>query len=176
MSPPAKRVRSTPSVANPRVSLITSVPAVPEPAKVEPLTPQKGVDGEKLNMAGSSSGHLVRRSTRTIVTSASNTSTSSKLNLSAYAYEGKAPGPVTPSPRKKPKLEHVSGTPLREIPSPDTGDSPKTPKSSKKPFPQLALDKPHAAPARWEEQYRLIERMRKGIVAPVDDMWVLFWH
>jgi endonuclease-3 len=48
--------------------------------------------------------------------------------------------------------------------------TPKTPKSSKKPFPQVALEKPHPAPARWEEQYRLIERMRKGIIAPVDDM------
>jgi endonuclease-3 len=37
-------------------------------------------------------------------------------------------------------------------------------------MPLPKLEKPHPAPARWEEQYRLIERMRKGIVAPVDDM------
>ena len=39
-------------------------------------------------------------------------------------------------------------------------------------MPQLALEKPHPEPPKWREQYGLIERMRKGIVAPVDDMWV----
>jgi endonuclease-3 len=47
-----------------------------------------------------------------------------------------------------------------------------TPKSSAKKLPQLALENPHKAPEKWEEQYRLIEKMRRGIVAPVDDMWV----
>jgi hypothetical protein len=39
----------------------------------------------------------------------------------------------------------------------------------------MSLAKPHPAPARWEEQYRLIEQMRMGIVAPVDDMYVLLF-
>jgi endonuclease-3 len=45
---------------------------------------------------------------------------------------------------------------------------PKT--TPKKALPLLALEKPHPEPAKWREQYRLIEHMRKGIIAPVDDM------
>jgi endonuclease-3 len=46
-----------------------------------------------------------------------------------------------------------------------------TPKTTpKKALPLLALEKPHPEPAKWREQYRLIEHMRKGIIAPVDDM------
>lgn len=35
---------------------------------------------------------------------------------------------------------------------------------------QLALDKPHPAPPRWEEAYSLIKAQRATIVAPVDTM------
>lgn len=83
-------------------------------------------------------------------------------SLKKYAFE---------SPSKRVKVEHNADA-LR---SPELvaleDDKPvkkKTP--SKKPVIQLALDKPHPAPKNWERQYELIEMMRKGIVAPVDDM------
>ncbi|WVO17159.1 hypothetical protein L204_104851 [Cryptococcus depauperatus] len=80
-----------------------------------------------------------------------------ELDIAKYKYQ-----PSTLSPRKKPKLEVG-----KEI---KAEGSPPTPKSAKKPIPLSALSKPHPAPANWEEQYRLIEQMRRGIVAPVDDM------
>jgi hypothetical protein len=58
-----------------------------------------------------------------------------------------------------------------------SGDALDTPGNGKgkekvrmKVLPQVKLDKPHPAPLKWREQYALIERMRKGIIAPVDDM------
>lgn len=87
------------------------------------------------------------------------------LDLSSYAYTP----PTSTPPRKRVKRENDPPA------TPGNDGKPKpaaTPQSGKKakPFPQLALDKPHPEPPRWREQYRLIERMRKGIVAPVDDM------
>lgn len=95
------------------------------------------------------------------------------LDLSRYAYN-----PITP-PRKRVKLEHSDidtkvrvQTPIRVKDENDISGRGRlpTPRSSSKKLPQLALDKPHKEPERWREQYRLIERMRRGIVAPVDDM------
>ena len=118
----------------------------------------------------------LRRSTRSSRASTSTIDTSVKaeppaspirsLDLSSYAYT-----PIATPPRKRVKREHDS----LSTPGADGDVKPAvTPQSGKKakPFPQLALEKPHPEPARWREQYRLIERMRKGIVAPVDDMWV----
>ncbi|ODN95282.1 endonuclease III [Cryptococcus wingfieldii CBS 7118] len=89
----------------------------------------------------------------------------SKLNVPKYEYK-----PATPSPRKKPRLEDAKAEPDVKIQA-----SPikrvATPRSTpKKPMPQTSLAKPHQAPAKWEDQYRLIEHMRRGIIAPVDDM------
>ncbi|WVQ75589.1 hypothetical protein IAR50_005217 [Cryptococcus sp. DSM 104548] len=89
----------------------------------------------------------------------------SKLNVAKYEYT-----PSTPSPRKRPRLKSV-----KTEPDVDRQASPikavATPRSTpKKPMPQTSLAKPHPAPAKWEEQYRLIEHMRRGIIAPVDDM------
>ena len=89
----------------------------------------------------------LRRSTRSSTT----------LDLSSDAY-------IPSTPRKKPK----SSPPPEPITPPPR--PPITPQSSSKKLPQLALDRPHPAPSRWQEQYRLIERMRAGIIAPVDDM------
>ncbi|KAK8861201.1 hypothetical protein IAR55_002020 [Kwoniella newhampshirensis] len=117
----------------------------------------------------------LRRTTRSSTTSnsdhASTIRGTSKFDLEKYRFQNQA-SPSTPSPRKKkPRIV----TPVKVEDAKDllvkVEDRPKTPKSaSKKPLPQVALGKPHPAPARWEEQYNLIERMRKGIVAPVDDM------
>lgn len=87
------------------------------------------------------------------------------LDLSSYAYTP----PVSTPPRKRVKREQ---DPLATPGTEGESKPATTPSSAKKskPFPQLALDKPHPEPARWREQYRLIERMRRGIVAPVDDM------
>ncbi|WWC60036.1 uncharacterized protein I303_102599 [Kwoniella dejecticola CBS 10117] len=100
----------------------------------------------------------------------------SKLDIAKYEYK-----PSTP-PRKRTKFSNSTTTTptivktenvdvdIEDSPNGSTS-TPKTPKSaSKKPFPKLSLDKPHPAPPRWEEQYRLIEHMRKGIIAPVDNM------
>ncbi|WWC69038.1 uncharacterized protein I206_102974 [Kwoniella pini CBS 10737] len=131
----------------------------------------------------------LRRTTRSIVSTNSKPSSSSssalqvkaepvspingkrsKLDMTKYEYK-----PSTP-PRKRVKTS-PNTTPIIvkllkvEIEDNPDGNGNKTPKStSKKPFPKLSLDKPHPAPPRWEEQYRLIEHMRKGIIAPVDNM------
>lgn len=86
----------------------------------------------------------------------------SKLDIAKYEYKDRIP-----SPRKRPRINDVAkeeevGTKTSPVKSP-----------AKKPLPQVSLAKPHAAPAKWEEQYRLIERMRRGIVAPVDEMYVV---
>jgi endonuclease-3 len=79
--------------------------------------------------------------------------------------------PPLSTPRKRVKKEDEPLTPLSEIKdSPRASGSGSAKKVKIKPLPLVALEKPHPAPARWKEQYRLIERMRKGIVAPVDDM------
>lgn len=88
------------------------------------------------------------------------------LDLSSYAYTPDVP--VTP--RKRAKIEPVDLEDAVQTPSSTRPNMPPTPRSSSKKMPQLALDKPHKEPDRWREQYRLIEHMRKGIVAPVDDM------
>lgn len=101
----------------------------------------------------------LRRSTRS--------STSLALHLSSYAYSpvnGTTSAPATP-PRKRIKVEPKPSTPLAR-----TSEGAPTPRSSSKKMPVLALDKPHKEPERWREQYRLIEKMRRGIIAPVDDM------
>ncbi|WVR04183.1 hypothetical protein IAU60_001183 [Kwoniella sp. DSM 27419] len=155
-------LRITRSAHNPRVTLITSTsgtdPSAQVTVKPEPRSPDQ---------PSSSSYTSLRRTTRALASASGSEaapSTDTKKDLARYALE-----PSTPSPRKKPRL----ATPLVKIePNIDDGSiaSPKTPRSSKKPLPLLALDKPHPAPPRWEEQYRLIEHMRKGIVAPVDNM------
>lgn len=113
----------------------------------------------------------LRRSTRSSTTTQSTSTTN--LNLSRYAYN-----PITP-PRKRiktePRHDHVEMELLVQTPMTKLKDDPDatatpTPRSSSKKMPQLALEKPHKEPDRWREQYRLIEHMRKGIVAPVDNM------
>ncbi|KAK4688175.1 endonuclease III, partial [Tremellales sp. Uapishka_1] len=101
-----------------------------------------------------STTHSLRRKTRS-------SDGAAKLDLSAYTYN-----PTTPSPRKKPKLE--PSTPVASASDLDTKPKPKS--ASKKPVIQLALEKPHPAPPKWEAQYNLIKRMREGLIAPVDDM------
>lgn len=89
--------------------------------------------------------------------------------LSAYAYQ-----PTATPPRKRVKVELEAEDELKpvKLEDEDGTTTPKSKRAKSKPMPVLALDKPHPEPPRWKEQYRLIERMRKGIVAPVDDMWV----
>ncbi|OCF34089.1 endonuclease III [Kwoniella heveanensis BCC8398] len=173
-------LRSSRSALNPRVTLITAdrAPSPPPLIKAEPISPSN-------KKPSTVSPHFtsLRRTTRSLANpTATRLSESTieeptnnhrkRLDVSKYEYT-----PTTPSPRKKPRLDITPIAVKRENgiagPSTPSGSaaSPRTPKSaSKKPFPQLALDKPHPAPARWEEQYRLIERMRKGIIAPVDNM------
>ena len=52
----------------------------------------------------------------------------------------------------------------------ETASTSQNASKSKKPSIKLRLEKPHPAPARWEQQYTLIERMRAKIVAPVDTL------
>lgn len=130
-----------------------------------------------LNGESSTSFTTLRRSTRSSTGAGTITPSSSttNLDLTRYAYN-----PVTPS-RKRVKVEPredvdnklLVQTPMTKIKDdPDASARPPTPRSSSKKMPQLALDKPHKEPDRWREQYRLIEHMRKGIIAPVDNMSV----
>lgn len=155
-------LRSTRSTANSKVTLITLDPPA-DTTKPEPHSPLSAPSESYISM---------RRSTRSTTTTTSidlqTPSTTSPnavagpsrtRDLSSYAYND----PSTP-PRKRVKVE------LEENVTPVTGATLKTPRSGKKPMPQLALEKAHPEPARWREQYQLIERMRKGIIAPVDTM------
>ena len=132
----------------------------------------------------------LRRSTRSLTSSS--TRPFNPLDLSSYASSSTpntksglttgASVPSTPGSSKrrvKDELRTPSSTKRArtkvkaEPPStpPPAGDEPVAPESSsQKALPLLALGKPHPEPPKWREQYRLIERMRKGIVAPVDDM------
>ncbi|WVF66948.1 hypothetical protein IAT40_001691 [Kwoniella sp. CBS 6097] len=171
-------LRSSRSALNPRVTLLTAdrASSPPPPIKAEPISPS--------TQKSTSSPHFtsLRRTTRSLVRTADPSASEApsqatdvvrkRIDVSKYEYT-----PSTPSPRKKPRLDASPIAVKQELgvagPStPLTSQaSPRTPKSaSKKPFPQLALDKPHPAPTRWEEQYKLIERMRRGLVAPVDNM------
>lgn len=136
-------LRSTKSVLNNRVAIITT-----DAVKEEPPSP-------KLTYTS------LRRSTRSSATVEGPVSPvrNSKLNIAKYEYKE-----ATPSSRKRQRIDDIVKE--EEV---ETKTSPiKSP--AKKPLPQVALAKPHSAPAKWEEQYHLIEKMRRGFVAPVDEM------
>ncbi|ORX36218.1 DNA glycosylase [Kockovaella imperatae] len=133
----------------------------------------------------------LRRSTRSVSTTSPASKTPLDLSKYAFASSSSSPKRVKKESPMTPTSAKTASTSTADASSPSTPRSskrarvklepmtpetsgierPPTPKSSsKKPMPLLALDKPHPAPPKWEEQYRLIERMRKGIIAPVDDM------
>lgn len=155
-------LRSARSNVDSKVTLITLAPD-----DVAPI--DSGQDTGTL--AKRSSFTSLRRSTRSTTVSTSTdlqtppqstspnavAGPSRSKDLASFAYND----PATP-PRKRVKVELDGGN--------TTPGTPKTPRSAKKPMPILALDKPHPEPARWKEQYALIEHMRKGIIAPVDTM------
>jgi endonuclease-3 len=159
----ADSLKRTTSTRNSRVTMITS--RTPPPVvKPEPASPSNAISDLEDRPTQVLTPSL-RRSTRSTPLGKNGDSSKTTLDVSSYAY-----APVTPSPRKRAKIEHIDVKP--ELKTPVKSERPilATPKSSTKKLPQLALEKPHKAPDRWEEQYRLIERMRKGIIAPVDDM------
>ncbi|KAL1409571.1 alpha,alpha-trehalase nth1 [Vanrija albida] len=148
-------LRASRSKADSRVSLISEVK--PEPA--------------------SGAFTSLRRSTRSTTREAEPASaSSSKLGLSAYAY-------TAPSPRKRAKIEpkdeplspvkHAKAKaededePLVKVAK---GEVAAAKKEKKQGQPLPARSKAHPEPARWYEQYQLIEKMRAGIDAPVDTM------
>jgi endonuclease-3 len=149
MAPPL--LKATTSTVNSRVSLISEVKAEPD-------------------LPSSSSYTSLRRSTRSTTRTADDETTTS-LNLSSYAFA--AP------PRKRVKLEPKTPSVKAEDDEPlvkleDT--TPILPSSGsatpKKGLPLAKRSKAHPEPAKWREQYALIERMRAGIDAPVDTMYV----
>lgn len=136
-------LRSTKSVLNNRVAIITT-----DAVKEEPPSP-------KLTYTS------LRRSTRSSATVEGPASPvrNSKLNIAKYEYKE-----ATPSSRKRQRIDDI----VKEEEVETKTSRIKSP--AKKPLPQVALAKPHSAPAKWEEQYHLIEKMRRGFVAPVDEM------
>lgn len=148
-------LRTTRSALNSRVSLITTDA---KPVIDEPDSPPR------------------RRSTRA----------AARLNLAQYAYKG------NDSPRKRAKVEAKAepasedetltdlDEPLTEVKGevkdeagPSTPRKAKATPKSKSGTPKMPMakrEKAHPEPARWYEQYQLIERMRAGIDAPVDTM------
>jgi endonuclease-3 len=164
MSDPLQRTQST---RNSRVTLITTKTPPRDLVKPEPSSPLNAIT----DIEASIPPPILRRSARSTPIAKNDQLSATTLDVSSYSY-----APVTPSPRKRAKIEHVDIKPDISIPFKSESKPPiGTPKSSAKKLPQLALEKPHKAPEKWEEQYRLIERMRKGIIAPVDDMCVLFY-
>jgi endonuclease-3 len=158
----SENLKRTKSSRNSRVTLITTGTPPRDLVKPEPASPLNAIT----DIVAFIPTPTLRRSARSTPNGKNGESSATTLDVSSYSY-----APVTPSPRKRAKLEHVDvkpdiGTPIKSEKKPSIG----TPKSSAKKLPQLALEKPHKAPDRWEEQYRLIARMREGIVAPVDTM------
>jgi len=158
----AESLKRTTSTRNSRVTMITS--RTPPPVvKPEPASPLNAISDLEDPLTHAP---RLRRSTRSTPIGKNGESSKTTLDVSSYAYS-----PVTPSPRKRAKIGHVDVKPDIKTPvQSENRPNMATPKSSAKKLPQLALDKPHKAPDKWEEQYRLIERMRKGIIAPVDNM------
>jgi hypothetical protein len=144
----------------------TSPLSPPPAATVESRTPTKPV----VTMIESVTP--LRRSTRGVKvepvtpeapeTSQSASKRSLIASLQKYAYD-------TPSKRVKVE-DNADALRSPELVALEDDKPVKKKTPSKKPVIQLALDKPHPAPKNWERQYELIERMRKRIVAPVDDM------
>jgi len=158
----ADSLKRTTSTRNSRVTMITSrtPPPVVKPEPASPLNAISDLEDPPTHAS------TLRRSTRSTPIGKNGDSSKTTLDVSSYAY-----APVTPSPRKRAKIEHVDVKPDIKTPvKSENRPTMPTPKSSAKKLPQLALEKPHKAPDKWEEQYRLIERMRKGIIAPVDNM------
>lgn len=156
-------LKRTKSARNSRVTLITTSTPPRDLVKPEPTSPLNAIT----DIEASIPTPTLRRSARSTPNAKNGESSAAAgLDVSSYSYT-----PVTPSPRKRAKIELVdvkpdNKTPIKSEKKPSIG----TPKSSSKKLPQLALEKPHKAPDRWEEQYRLIARMREGINAPVDTM------
>jgi len=155
-------LKRTKSARNSRVTLITTSTPPRDLVKPEPTSPLNAI----IDIEASIPTPTLRRSARSTPNAKNGESSTATLDVSSYSYT-----PVTPSPRKRAKTELVDvkpdiKTPIKSEKKPSIG----TPKSSAKKLPQLALEKPHKAPDRWEEQYRLIARMREGINAPVDTM------
>jgi len=152
-------LKRTKSNRNSRVTLITAQTPPRDIVKPEPASPLNAISDIE-------AAPTLRRSARSTPNVKDGQSSATTLDVSSYSYAS-----VTPSPRKRAKIELVDVKPdLRTPIKPESKPSIGTPKSSSKKLPQLALEKPHKAPEKWEEQYRLIERMRKGIIAPVDNM------
>ncbi|WVW79822.1 hypothetical protein I302_101792 [Kwoniella bestiolae CBS 10118] len=170
-------LRSTRSSLNPQPS---SPAFEPRKEEQEPLSTIQSA-------SNSSSPYFtsLRRRTRSVVSVGETEAAKKsiiKLDIAKYQYV-----PSTP-PRKKQKVDTPTEVKLEDVEdaagssgsnrkTPKSSckvkaeaGSPKTPRSAKKSLPQLSLTKPHPAPPRWEEQYKLIEEMRKNIVAPVDNM------
>ena len=154
-------LRSSRSTANPRVSLITDTSTTTSTPVKRELPPSP----TSLDHGCTSLRRTTRSTTKVtqvgnVTPKAEPTSPSIPLDLSSYAYPS--------TPRKKSKMEPIT---LTTPPNQSTSKTPATPKlTAKKPLPLLSLAKPHPEPARWREQYALIERMRSGISAPVDTM------
>lgn len=149
-------LRSTRSAADSRVSLVTADADVKPSASPGLDTPSDGFTS-------------LRRATRsTTRTSGEASSASTPLDLSKYSYE----------PRKRVKRETVKDEvkdepdePLSEVKPAKRKREASTPKKEKAAY-LPARGKAHPEPPRWKEQYALIERMRAGIDAPVDTMYV----
>jgi len=155
---PTTPLKSAPSALNSNVTLF-SLPD-PGPSKRAPSpSPVKEYTTLRRTTRSARSSLAVKPDPEEAVAPAS------ASDFSKYAHQ-----PTTTPPRKRVKIE-LDEDELKPIVSNDEdAATPKSKQAKSKPLPQLALEKAHPEPAKWKEQYRLIERMRKGIIAPVDDM------
>jgi endonuclease-3 len=137
-------LRSTRSAADSRVTLMS--------ADTEPDV--------KPNVNGFTSLRRATRSTTRAEPEAS--SSKSTLDLSKYSYAEPA--------RKRVKREvKEEDEPLNEVKDEPASPTRRAPRKEKAAY-LPARTKAHPEPAKWREQYALIERMRAGIDAPVDTM------
>lgn len=134
-------LRSTRSAADSRVTLVS--------ADVKPDV-QRGYTS-------------LRRATRsTTRTEAEASSSESGLDLSKYSYAEPA------RKRVKREVKTEEDEPWNEVKGEPASPARRTPKDKAGYLPARA--KAHPEPAKWREQYALIEHMRAGIDAPVDTM------
>lgn len=134
------------------------------------LRSTRSAANSRVSLITSSEFTPLRRSTRSTTRAKSEDPGPSALNLSSYAYSS--------PPRKRMKTEvKTEVKEEEELVKVEPDEKPRLPRAASTPKkgqgqPTAARAKAHPEPPKWREQYALIERMRAGIEAPVDTMWV----
>lgn len=160
-------LRSTRSAADNRVPLVTN--SANSNADVKPKI--ESPHFTSLRRTTRSTTRTTEPSTPAASTPEPASASSSALNLAKFAYVEPAQKRVKREVSVKTEMKDEPDEPLSEVKDEPSPRKRKSATSKKDKAAYLApRAKAHPEPARWREQYALIERMRTGIDAPVDTM------